>query len=206
MVYSLLSCPPNYLWQAFLEATFPGYTHPAESGTTTSIVQDSKVQSLSEKAAPTLNSINDRANAASSAISDNGLNQNIERRAADGREPVKTKGEGDHTPAEHKKKVSKKLNIKNTGIKFALDQTLGAAANTVMFIAGISMLRGQSSSQIIANVQEEFFPLLSAGQKLWPAVSIISFTLVPVERRTVFGGIVGVGWGVFLSLVTGAKK
>lgn len=206
MVYSLLSCPPNYLWQAFLEATFPGYTHPAESGSTTSIVQDSKVQSLSEKAAPTLNSINDRANAASSAISDNGRNQNIERRATDGREPVKTKGKEKHTPAEQKKKTSKKLNIKNTGIKFALDQTLGAAANTVMFIAGISMLRGQSPSQIIANVQEEFFPLLSAGQKLWPAVSIISFTLVPVERRTVFGGIVGVGWGVFLSLVTGAKK
>ena len=54
--------------------------------------------------------------------------------------------------------------------------------------------------------QKDFLPLLFAGQKLWPAVSLISFTLIPVERRTVFGGIVGVGWGIFLSLVVGGKK
>lgn len=39
-----------------------------------------------------------------------------------------------------------------------------------------------------------------AGYKLWPAVSLISFTLVPVERRTLVGSLVGFGWGVFLAL------
>jgi hypothetical protein len=45
-----------------------------------------------------------------------------------------------------------------------------------------------------------------AGQKLWPLVSIISLTLVPVEKRMVFGSTVGVGWGIFLSLMAGGKK
>lgn len=94
----------------------------------------------------------------------------------------------------------KKLNLRNTAIKFALDQTLGAAVNTVLFVAGMALLKGEALETVVGNVREQFWPLLFAGQKLWPLVSIVSFTLVPVEKRTVFGGIVGVGWGIFLSL------
>lgn len=44
-----------------------------------------------------------------------------------------------------------------------------------------------------------------AGQKLWPLVSIIGFTVVPFEHRTVFGGVIGIGWGVYLSLMANDK-
>lgn len=37
--------------------------------------------------------------------------------------------------------------------------------------------------------------------KLWPAVAVISFTLVPVEKRIVFGAIVALGWNVYLGLI-----
>ena len=39
-----------------------------------------------------------------------------------------------------------------------------------------------------------------AGYKLWPLVSLLNFTVVPVERRVVVGSLVGLGWGVFLAL------
>jgi len=39
-----------------------------------------------------------------------------------------------------------------------------------------------------------------AGAKVWPAASLISFAFVPVERRVIFGALIGVAWGVFLSL------
>lgn len=42
-----------------------------------------------------------------------------------------------------------------------------------------------------------------AGYKLWPVVSLLSFTVVPVGSRVVFGSVVGVGWGVFLCLFAG---
>jgi protein Mpv17 len=61
------------------------------------------------------------------------------------------------------------------------------------------------SNDIPLTPSQDFFPLLFAGQKLWPLVSIISFTLVPFEHRTVFGGLIGVGWGVFLSLMANNK-
>ena len=40
-----------------------------------------------------------------------------------------------------------------------------------------------------------------AGLKLWPLVSLLNFTIVPVEKRILVGSLVGVGWGIYLSLV-----
>ena len=31
MSYSIISCPPNYLWQTWLEAAFPGYSESLTS-------------------------------------------------------------------------------------------------------------------------------------------------------------------------------
>lgn len=43
--------------------------------------------------------------------------------------------------------------------------------------------------------------MMLTGYKLWPAVSLICFTVVPVERRTLVGSLVGFGWGVYLALL-----
>ena len=38
------------------------------------------------------------------------------------------------------------------------------------------------------------------GYKLWPAVSLLNYTVVPVEKRVVVGSLVGLAWGVFLAM------
>jgi protein Mpv17 len=44
---------------------------------------------------------------------------------------------------------------------------------------------------------------MSAGWKLWPLVSAVNYTLVKsVEGRSFLGSVVGMGWGVYLSLVS----
>lgn len=100
---------------------------------------------------------------------------------------------------------SKTLNKTNTAIKFTLDQTIGAAVNTILFLAGIDLMRGQPLNTILTHCQEAFWPIMSAGQKLWPAVSIFNFTMVPVQYRTVVGSIVGLFWGIYLSLISSTK-
>lgn len=66
----------------------------------------------------------------------------------------KTTADSDQVQPEGKvERDGKKLNIKNTAIKFALDQTLGAVINNAMFIAGISALRGKPLEQIVASVR-----------------------------------------------------
>ncbi|KAF2227232.1 hypothetical protein BDZ85DRAFT_842 [Elsinoe ampelina] len=152
--FSLFSCPPNVLWQSFLEQRFPGYTTPPPPPHTNG----------ASKPRPNPN---------------------------------------DKPAAAHKKK----LNKANTAKKWALDQTVGALANTVAFVAGMLLLRGERDWGTIAGaVRRETWPLMAAGQKVWPLFSVVSFALVPLEYRTLAGGLVGLGWGTYLSLMEGKKK
>lgn len=122
---------------------------------------------------------------------------------------MKGKVDSEHTRKDamvDEPKSPRKLNIKNTAMKFALDQTVGATVNTVLFIAGIGLIRGQSLDLVLRDVQEQFWPMIFAGQKLWPLVSILCFTLVPLQYRMLVGNVAGVIWGVYLSLVVGQEK
>ena len=200
MTYSLLSCPPNYLWQTWLESAFPGYTSPDEPGTASSIAQQPLVKSatdaagptlqrIEEKAGPALQSLEEKATAATTALADSDVVKTARRRASEGIDTVRAKtkelearaGIKQPSPAKSstrsntftthdgqtiEKKVDdvqaavspstpapKKLNLKNTAIKFALDQTLGALVNNAMFIIGIGLLRGESVDAVTAALQ-----------------------------------------------------
>ncbi|KAI5198447.1 MFS general substrate transporter [Aureobasidium subglaciale] len=247
VTFALISCPPNFLWQSWMETTFPGYIAPGEFGTAASIAQHPQVKAAVDAAGPTLQRIEDtaspvlhKASAATTALADSDAVKIVRRRASESVDTVKAKAKelearaginqsplaGSPTRAQTfstaegklvEKKVDgafarptaasepKALSIKNTAIKFALDQTFGAVFNNALFIVGIAFLKGQSVNTALAALQNDFFPLLFAGQKLWPLVSIISFTLVPFEYRTAFGGIVGIAWGVYLNLITNGK-
>ena len=103
VIFSLLSTPPNYLWQQQLEQLLPGYA-------------TQKIE-----------------------IDDGGRGVEVE----------------------------KKLNVKNTALKFAFDQTVLAIINVTLFIGGIRLLQG--------------IPLTEC----WRAVREVShLTLRPVARRT----------------------
>jgi hypothetical protein len=52
---------------------------------------------------------------------------------------------------------------------------------------------------------QDLFPIIFASYKIWPLASVVNFTLIPVERRIVFLSLVGLVWGIFLSL-TAAKQ
>jgi protein Mpv17 len=146
VLFNFLSCPPNVLWQEYLEEQFPAYT----------------------------------------------------------------------TDFDGKKRFSKT----NTAKKFALDQTLGATVNTLLFIAVMSAFKGKDGKAIIRDCQrvcfsmsriqkgkpadssvQGFWPLAISGLKLWPLVSLLNLTIVPVNRRVVVGSLVGLFWGIYVSLI-----
>jgi protein Mpv17 len=130
----------------------------------------------------------------------------------------------DEAEAKEKKKagkpveVKKAVNIQNILIKFVCDQTIGAAFNIPIFLASIGLAKGQGVDQIVSTIQkvstsscdehvltdaQDALSIYIAGAKLWPAVSLISFIAIPVERRVIFGSIAGVIWNIYLSLKAG---
>lgn len=135
-LWCLLSTPPNFNWQLWLEDKFPG------------------------------------------------RNPNPAAHAVDRKDPAAVP-----PPTEEGS-----LNIRNTAIKFLLDQTIGAALNTVAFIIFMQLFRGRSVEWALHECQVAFWPIMIAGYKFWPAVSIANFVLVPAHLRTTVGSVAGLFW------------
>ncbi|WYZ39127.1 hypothetical protein EsH8_III_001041 [Colletotrichum jinshuiense] len=180
IIYTLVSTPPNFMWQGFLEESFPAYqVSPTEDAVASAAANDEK---------------------------------ELDREAREN------------------KLVEPKLNIRNTLIKLVLDQTVGAALNTLAFSMfmhsiQIAMTRPEhlSSAQhsgsflfsrgaidyskvdwrsVVNRSQLEFVPIFIAGLKLWPLVSLINFAFIKsIEGRNLVGGLAGVIWGIYMSLV-----
>jgi hypothetical protein len=102
------------------------------------------------------------------------------------------------------------LSKTNVLIKFLLDQTIGAVVNTLMFLAYMGYVNAQSKpgvnawGMVQADCGNKLWPMMKDGYKFWPAISLISFLWVPVDKRVVFGCSVGVVWGIYLSLAVRA--
>lgn len=47
---------------------------------------------------------------------------------------------------------------------------------------------------------KDFPPIMVARLKYRPLVSSLMYTVIPVDRRVVFGSACGVIWGIYLSL------
>ncbi|KAI4215500.1 MAG: hypothetical protein LQ351_001969 [Letrouitia transgressa] len=142
-IFSILSTPPNYLWQQYIEKELPGYAIK-------------KVES-------DLNFLGG-------------------------------------TPGGKGITIKRRLNVRNTLVKVGLDQTIGALVNTSAYVGAVQLLRGVPPGLCWQAVKEQTWPLMIAGYKVWPLVSLLNFTVVPVEKRVVVGSLVGLGWGVFLAL------
>ena len=93
-----------------------------------------------------------------------------------------------------------RLSKRNTFYKFATDQLFGAPLNTLLFLAAMGYLGGREGEELGRYVGAEFWPLMKAGTKVWPLVSLLAFSVVPADKRVAFGSVVGFAWNVYLSL------
>lgn len=77
-----------------------------------------------------------------------------------------------------------------------------------MFLGYMGYVNASASQDAWAHVARECrdktWPMMKDGYKFWPAISLISFVWVPVDKRVVFGCSVGVVWGIYLSLMVSA--
>ncbi|KAL4977858.1 hypothetical protein BDW66DRAFT_149588 [Aspergillus desertorum] len=173
VTYGILIIPINHYWQRWLETTFPGFLFQA------SPPPDKITEERSPSHSPSLST---------------GTSQIIEVK-----ENLRTA-----TPALAKWKPSRlsgrKRRIFNFGMKFLLDGTAGGILNIVLFVALINLLKGKSWERVWELVFEDFKPIMIARLKYRPVVSTLMYTVVPLDRRVVFGSAAGVIWGVYLSL------
>ncbi|KAE9380394.1 hypothetical protein N431DRAFT_477327 [Stipitochalara longipes BDJ] len=156
VLYTIISTPPNMMWQYFLESSFPStYTTPSKSAI-------------------------DAASKSNEAELD--------------------REEKTHEITEER------LSIRNLIIKVLLDQTISASVNTLMFSLAFAGFNGLGFAEAWSEAKDQYWGLMLAGWKLWPLVSLVSFSLVrSVEGRNFLGNLAGLAWGIYLSLTMSSQ-
>ena len=64
-----------------------------------------------------------------------------------------------------------------------------------------SLLTGMSLSDTIDRIKQTVPVSWLNSCKLWPAVTAFSFAVIPIEYRSIFGGVIAIGWQTYLSLL-----
>ncbi|KAA8643455.1 hypothetical protein EYZ11_001409 [Aspergillus tanneri] len=172
VTYAILILPINFSWQNYLEAWYPGF--------------------------PSWKKKKKRGTTSDAEKRDgDDLNLDLDPDIDLDLLPVKEKPAWLQPAARNK---TRRSGLWNFSMKFLLDQTVGSVVNIVLFVVLINLLKGMGWTRSWELVWEDFTPIMIARLKYRPVVSTLLFTVVPVERRVVFGSACGVVWSIYLSL------
>ncbi|KAI1473329.1 hypothetical protein F4774DRAFT_404876 [Daldinia eschscholtzii] len=89
--------------------------------------------------------------------------------------------------------------IISLGVKIVVNQLVFTPIFNSYFFGAQALLAGDSLSETWDRIRRTVPISWVNAWKLWPAVTAFSFTFIPVEYRSVFSGVVAVGWQTYLS-------
>ncbi|KAD5507651.1 hypothetical protein E3N88_15354 [Mikania micrantha] len=91
-------------------------------------------------------------------------------------------------------------------VKVAFDQTAWSAVWNSIYFVVLGLLRFESPSTIFNELKNTFWPMLTAGWKLWPFAHIITYGVIPVEQRLLWVDCVELIWVTILSTLSNEKS
>ncbi|EOX99364.1 Peroxisomal membrane 22 kDa family protein [Theobroma cacao] len=90
--------------------------------------------------------------------------------------------------------------------KVVFDQTVWAAIWNSIYYVVLGFLRFESSANIYRELKATFWPMLTAGWKLWPFAHMITYGVIPVEQRLLWVDCVELIWVTILSTYSNEKS
>ncbi|WYZ45837.1 hypothetical protein EsH8_IX_000062 [Colletotrichum jinshuiense] len=87
------------------------------------------------------------------------------------------------------------------GTKVVVNQVCFTPIFNSYFFGMQAFLAGDNFEQIIERIRRTVPVSIVNSCKLWPAVTAFSFSFIPMEYRSVFSGIIAVGWQTYLSFL-----
>lgn len=175
VLLTLLTAPPNYHWQQFLERQFPAYIAAQQPQ-----YQSIELQRIEEGSQLGTSQAEQAPHGARESFS---LRNTLTKWFID----CMTAGAILNTVA-----FLVIMGILKGHSFAAVWQSL----IDVSFPVGIHSGRRRKTDKL-----KETIPIIVAGYRIWPIASIISFSVVPVSKRIVFLSFVGFIWGIYLSLL-----
>ena len=188
LALDLITAPPNYKWQEFLEYRFPARPEPGRSK------RHKHNRSDVYEAVP----LEEREWRAEEGT----LGKHEDPSDDEEIMPARTRHSNRRQTPRTARPTRPPLSWRNTLIKWFTDCiTLGAVFNTLAFLIIMGVLKLQPPSKIAHNIKTEALRIIWNGYKLWPIANMIAHTMVPWEKKIVWFAFVGLCWNVYLSLV-----
>ncbi|KAI0838212.1 hypothetical protein F5Y06DRAFT_268813 [Hypoxylon sp. FL0890] len=182
VIFTLVSVPPNFLWQEFLESSFPAYhMAPTSEAVASAAANDEKALEKEEEEGKLVEPKLNITNTAIKMLLD------------------QTVGAAVNTFL---------FSLFMHSIQAAMVRPLGTPLSNPDNSARYLFSRGAIDygkvdwTAVLARSRAEFYSILVAGWKVWPVVSLINFAFIKsIEGRNLVGGLAGVGWGIYMSLL-----
>ncbi|KAK7401848.1 hypothetical protein VNO78_13664 [Psophocarpus tetragonolobus] len=90
--------------------------------------------------------------------------------------------------------------------KVAFDQTAWSAVWNSIYYTVVALLRLDPPISIWNELKATFFPMLTAGWKLWPFAHLITYGVIPVEQRLLWVDTIELIWVTILSTFSNEKS
>ncbi|XP_065875570.1 uncharacterized protein [Euphorbia lathyris] len=90
--------------------------------------------------------------------------------------------------------------------KVAFDQTVWSAVWNSIYFTVLGLLRFESPANILSELQATFWPMLTAGWKLWPFAHLITYGVIPLEQRLLWVDCIELIWVTILSTYSNEKS
>ncbi|KAJ8070804.1 hypothetical protein OCU04_001166 [Sclerotinia nivalis] len=86
-------------------------------------------------------------------------------------------------------------------MKVGVNQMFFTPIFNTYFFGMQSLLSGDSLPDVVERVKRTVPTSMLNSIKLWPAVTAISFAWIPQEHRSIFAGVIAIGWQTYLSFL-----
>ncbi|XP_059662616.1 uncharacterized protein LOC132308527 [Cornus florida] len=90
--------------------------------------------------------------------------------------------------------------------KVIFDQTVWAAVWNSIYYTFVGFLRFESPVSIFSELKATFWPMLTAGWKLWPFAHLITYGVIPLEQRLLWVDCIELIWVTILSTYSNEKS
>ncbi|CAH9126807.1 unnamed protein product [Cuscuta epithymum] len=90
--------------------------------------------------------------------------------------------------------------------KVMFDQTIWSSVWNSIYYVILGFLRFESPSNIFNELRSTYWPMLTAGWKLWPFAHLITYGVIPLEQRLLWVDCVELVWVTILSTYSNEKS
>jgi dihydroorotate dehydrogenase len=87
------------------------------------------------------------------------------------------------------------------GTKVVVNQICFTPIFNSYFFGMQAALAGDTLEQVWERIRRTVPVSFKNSMKLWPVVTAFSFTFIPMEYRSIFAGVIAVGWQTYLSFL-----